>query len=175
MLPKRRELSNPRGRSNQRDMLITDGKPRAAYFERRSNRGVARRSAASRESPAQENASWRGSSTLIRRSAPRWRLSTEISKPSLRRAIAERTGPISPGSNGRNGRLSPFIIAQNGLWPCAAMAGHTRPARSLGVGKRLPGNLRCASDKRQESHYTGGGDGNERHAQRPLQHNRLRP
>jgi hypothetical protein len=91
------------------------------------------------------------------------------SKPSLRRAIAERTGPISPGSNGRKGRLSPFIIAQNGLWLCAAMAGHTRPARSLGVGKRLPGNLRCASDKRQESHYTGGGDGNERHAQRPLQ------
>ena len=65
--------------------------------------------------------------------------------------------------------LSPFLIAQNGLWLCAAMAGHTRPARSLGVGKRLPGQLRGAGDKRQESHYTGGSDGNERYAQRALQ------
>jgi len=85
------------------------------------------------------------------------------------RGQAEEIGPISPCSNGRNGRLSPFIIAQNGLWLCAAMAGHTRPARSLGVGKRLPGQLRGAGDKRQETYDTGGGDGHDRYPQRPLQ------
>jgi len=49
------------------------------------------------------------------------------------------------------------------------VAGHTRTARKLGVGKRLPGQLRRARDKRQETHYTGGSGRNERYAQRALQ------
>jgi len=49
------------------------------------------------------------------------------------------------------------------------MAGHTRPALSRGAGKRLAGQLRGAGDKRQETYDTGGGDGHDRYAQRPLQ------
>jgi hypothetical protein len=64
--------------------------------------------------------------------------------------------------------LSSLLIA-NGLWPCAAVAGHARPARALGVGEHLAGRLRRAGDKRQEPHDTGGGDGDEGDAQRPLQ------
>ena len=54
------------------------------------------------------------SQTLIRRSAPRWRLSAALRNLPSRAGIAEEIGPISPCSNGRNGRLSPFIIAPNG-------------------------------------------------------------
>jgi len=125
----RRELSNPRGRPNQRDMSITDGKPRAAYFERRSKAGNVAQATRSADLALHEVEAWRHAA--------------------FHRLL--------------------FIIAQNGLWLCAAMAGQTRPARSLGAGKRLAGRLRGAGDKRQETYDTGGGDGHDRYAQRPLQ------
>jgi hypothetical protein len=72
--------------------------------------------------------------------------------------------------NGRTYCKEAFISSLcAGSLLCAAVAGHTRPARSFGVGDRLGGQLRGAGDKRQESHYAGGSDGKERYAQRALQ------
>jgi hypothetical protein len=43
--------------------------------------------------------------------------------------------------------LSSLLIA-NGLWPCAAVAGHARPARALGVGEHLAGRLSAGAARR---------------------------
>ena len=167
VLPKRRELSNPRGRPNQRDMSITDGKPRAAYFDPTSKRGVLRRSVGAERAPLRKMHPWRGSSTLIRRAVPRWRLSAALRDYPFA-GERKRSGRSRPARMGATAAFHRLSLRRTGLWLCAAMARHTRPAGSLGVGKRLAGQLRGAGDKRQEPHDTGGSDSNERYAQRAL-------